>query len=108
MVKDWYSQKAISHIQKALDKYQPIVGKNIGSVKIRKMKTRWGSYNPVKSYINLNSELIKAPIKCIEYVVLHELTHLIYPNHNQHFYNYLSVHMPNWQKIKNMLEDGKG
>ena len=47
------------------------------------MKTRWGSCNPHKSYINLNIELIKKPKICIEYVVFHELVHLIYPNHSK-------------------------
>jgi predicted metal-dependent hydrolase len=105
LVKQWYLQKSKNHIKKAFDKYQPIVNKEVKSFKIRKMKTRWGSCNPVKSYINLNSELIKFPTRCIEYVVFHELTHLIYPNHNKNFYNYLSVHMPNWKKSKDRLEN---
>ncbi|KAF3981586.1 MAG: M48 family metallopeptidase [Methylococcales symbiont of Hymedesmia sp. n. MRB-2018] len=107
LLKEWYLQKAKNHINKALAKYQPIVKREVKSVRIRKMQTRWGSCNPAKSYINLNSELIKAPTKCIEYVVLHELAHLIYPNHSKNFYNYLSVHIPNWQKIKNILESNK-
>ncbi|KAF3978444.1 MAG: M48 family metallopeptidase [Methylococcales symbiont of Iophon sp. n. MRB-2018] len=107
LLKEWYLQKAKNHINKALAKYQPIVKREVKKVRIRKMQTRWGSCNPVKSYINLNSELIKAPTKCIEYVVLHELTHLIYPNHSKYFYNYLSVHIPNWKEIKNILESNK-
>ncbi|CAC9587858.1 Putative predicted metal-dependent hydrolase [Bathymodiolus heckerae thiotrophic gill symbiont] len=74
-----------------------IVNKEIKQVRIRKMKTRWGSCNPEKSYINLNSELIKAPIQCIEYVIFHELAHLIHPNHDKGFYTYLTIHMPNWK-----------
>jgi predicted metal-dependent hydrolase len=104
LVKQWYFQKAESHIKKAFDKYQLIVNQEVKSVRIRKMKTRWGSCNPVKSYINLNTELIKQPTRCIEYVVFHELAHLIYPNHNANFYNYLSVHMPNWRLIKTSLD----
>lgn len=100
LVKQWYFQKAENHIKKAFDKYQPIINREVKSVRIRKMKTRWGSCNPAKSYINLNSELIKHPTQCIEYVVFHELAHLIYPNHDKNFYNYLSVYMPNWRNIK--------
>ena len=105
LIRQWYQDKAENYFQRVLAKYQPIVNKEIKSVKVRKMKTRWGSCNPSKSYINLNSELIKAPIQCINYVVFHELTHLIHPNHDNDFYNYLTVHMPNWKQIKNRLED---
>jgi len=66
LVKQWYLQKAENHIKKAFDKYQPIVNKEVKNIRIRKMKTRWGSCNSVKSYINLNSELIKSPTQCIE------------------------------------------
>ena len=68
------------------------------------MKTRWGSCNPAKSYINLNSELIKKSTQCIEYVVFHELTHLIHTNHNKLFYNFMSVYMSDWKKRKIKLD----
>jgi len=100
----WYKTKAKIHFKKALDKYQQIVKKDIKSVKIREMKTRWGSCNPMKSYINLNSELIKKSTQCIEYVVFHELTHLIHNDHNKQFYNYMSVYMPDWKRRKEKLE----
>ncbi len=104
LIKEWYKGKAKIHFQKALDKYQPIVKKEIKSVKIREMKTRWGSCNPIKSYINLNSELIKKSTQSIEYVVFHELTHLIHADHSKRFYNYMSVYMPDWKKRKERLE----
>ncbi len=104
LVKMWYMEKASIHFKKALEKYQQIVKKDIKSVKIREMKTRWGSCNPTKSYINLNSELIKKPTQCIEYVVFHELTHLLYSSHGKSFYNYMSIYMPDWKQRKNRLE----
>jgi len=105
LIKEWYMSKASVHFKKALDKYQLIVKKNIKSVKIREMKTRWGSCNPSKSYINLNSELIKKSTQCIEYVVFHELTHLIHIDHSKKFYNYMSVYMPDWKDRKDRLEN---
>jgi len=104
LVKTWYMGKASVHFKKALEKYQLIVKKDIKSVKIREMKTRWGSCNPAKSYINLNSELIKKPTQCIEYVVFHELTHLNYSNHGKNFFNYMSIYMPDWKQRKERLE----
>jgi predicted metal-dependent hydrolase len=104
LIQKWYNQKAKQHFEKALKKYQPIVNKEIKSLKIREMKTRWGSCNALKSYINLNSILITKPTYCIEYVVFHELAHLIHPNHSKRFYNYLSTHMPDWQMRKKRLD----
>ncbi len=104
LVDNWYRNKAKIHFDKALKKYQPIIKKDIKNVKIREMKTRWGSCNPTKSYINLNSELIKKSTQCIEYVVFHELTHLIHIDHNKQFYNFMSVYMPDWKKRKEKLE----
>ena len=104
LVKKWYLEKAKLHFQKALNKYQPIVGKEIKTVKIREMKTRWGSCNTSKSYINLNSKLITKPTRCIEYVVFHELVHLIHPNHSKQFYNYMTVYMADWKVRKIRLD----
>jgi len=105
LLNNWYKTKAKIHFDKALEKYQQIVKKDIKSVKIREMKTRWGSCNPNKSYININSELIKKSTQCIEYVVFHELTHLIHTNHNKQFYNFMSSYMPDWKKRKSKLEN---
>ncbi len=104
LVKKWYFEKAKLHFQKAVKKYQPVVGKEVQRIQIREMKTRWGSCHTTKSYINLNVLLIQKPTKCIEYVIFHELAHLVYPNHSRAFYNYLSVHMPDWKVRKERLE----
>ncbi len=72
-------------------------------LKIRKMKTLWGSFS-VKSGITLNLELIKAPRACIEYVVIHELCHLLHLNHGPEFYNLLEQFIPDWIKRKRRLE----
>lgn len=73
-------------------------------VLIRKMKTLWGSCTPSKNKITLNEYLLKADIRCIRYVVLHELTHLLYPNHNKDFYAFLTVQMPDWKERKKELD----
>lgn len=73
-------------------------------IKIRKMKTRWGSCQPKKGVITLNSRLIEAPRKCIEYVVLHEFAHFIHPDHSKKFYNFIETLMPDWKERKKELE----
>ncbi|SFV56328.1 Putative predicted metal-dependent hydrolase [hydrothermal vent metagenome] len=104
LIKEWYLQKAKIHFQKAIAKYKPIVKKEITTIRIKEMRTRWGSCNPAKGYINLNLKLIEKPTECIEYVVFHELAHLIHPNHSVKFYNYLSLYMPDWKRRKERLE----
>lgn len=104
LVKAWYLAKAEVHFQKAIEKYQALVKREIENIRIREMKTRWGSCNPAKGYINLNSELIKKPTECIEYVIFHELVHLVYADHSIRFYNYLNLYMPDWKKRKKRLE----
>ncbi|QPI06419.1 M48 family metallopeptidase [Campylobacter concisus] len=104
LVYEWYNEKATLYFFNILQEFNKIVKQDIKSVKIRQMKTRWGSCNPYKSYINLNIELIKKPRACIEYVVFHELVHLLYPDHSKKFYDYLTLYMPDWQKRKEILE----
>lgn len=104
LVYEWYYEKATLYFFNILQEFNKIVKQDIKSVKIRQMKTRWGSCNPYKSYINLNIELIKKPKACIEYIVFHELAHLLYPDHSKKFYDYLSLYMPDWQKRKEILE----
>lgn len=104
LVYEWYNEKATLYFFNILQEFNKIVKQDIKSVKIRQMKTRWGSCNPYKSYINLNIELIKKPRACIEYVVFHELVHLLYPDHSKKFYDYLTLYMPDWQKQKEILE----
>ena len=104
LVYEWYHERATLYFFNILQEFNKIVKQDIKSVRIRQMKTRWGSCNPYKSYINLNIELIKKPKVCIEYVVFHELAHLPYPDHSKKFYDYLSLYMPDWQKRKEILE----
>lgn len=74
-------------------------------VVVRKMKTLWGSCTTAKGKITLNEYLLKADIRCIQYVILHELTHLIYSNHSKDFYNFLTIHMPDWKERKKQLDN---
>jgi predicted metal-dependent hydrolase len=104
LIEEWYKIKAKEHFKQVTQKYASIVKVEINNMRIRQMKTRWGSCNPKKSYINLNLELIKKPKVAIEYVVFHELAHLVHHNHDKRFYNYLSLHMPDWKKRKSKLE----
>lgn len=64
----------------------------------------WGSCSVSRNVVTFNQYLMKAKPACIDYVVLHELVHLIYPNHSKRFYDFLSIHMPDWEERKRMLD----
>jgi len=73
-------------------------------LQIRKMSTLWGSCTKKQNKIVLNEYLLKADRLCIQYVILHELTHLLYENHDTNFYNFLTIQMPDWKQRKNRLD----
>lgn len=75
----------------------------LSKIQIRKMKSRWGSCIPSKNKICLNTALMKVPKQCIEYVILHELTHLIEPNHSKNFYFIVEKYMADWKARKDKL-----
>ncbi len=106
LVKEWYNQHARSKFNEIT---QPLIERfkkyNVSpsSIVLREMPTRWGSCTP-KGKIILNPELIKAPHGCIEYVILHELCHLVYQDHTKKFIELQTKEMPDWEKWKLKLE----
>lgn len=75
------------------------------SLKIRKMKSRWGVYNRVKHSVTLNSELIKYNIRCLDYVIVHELSHVIHFDHSKCFWSLVSKYCNNYKNIKKELKE---
>lgn len=72
-------------------------------VKIREMKSRWGSCTPVKNLVTLNKKLIHYPFEFIEYVILHEFVHFIQPNHSKAFYHVIENYMPDYKSRMEMI-----
>lgn len=102
----WYYKRALKKLDEAYKQVYPLFksyGISQPSVKLMRMKNRWGSCT-VTDIIRLNPELIKVSMKCIEYVLIHELCHLIEKNHSKRFYELMSVIMPDWQRWKLKLE----
>ncbi len=102
----WYYNHAKNKFETVLQEVKPKFQQDdisIGDLQIQRMKKRWGSCTS-NGKITLNPELIKAPTKCIEYVIIHELCHIKVPNHSKAFYNLLEEKLPNWEKWKMRLE----
>jgi predicted metal-dependent hydrolase len=102
----WYLEKAQSQFKESLDHcWQKFSNFNFGkpNLRIKRMQKRWGSLSK-EGVITLNTNLIKAPRECINYVVSHELCHLKYHNHSPEFYKLLEHIIPNWEKIKHKLK----
>lgn len=106
LLNDWYRVKAKEKFQAIA---QPIIEKfkkhNVepSGIFIQEMKTRWGSCTP-EGKIILNPELIKTPKSCIEYVIIHELCHLVHHSHNQKFFDLQAKENPLWERWKKKLE----
>ena len=99
----WYRQELEKMIPPLLKKWEPILKVHANEWRIRKMKTRWGTCNTVAKRIWINLELAKRPYECIEYVLVHELIHLLEPSHNKRFYDLMDHFLPGWQKQRKML-----
>jgi len=79
-------------------------GVGFPQIRLRNMVSRWGSCQPKRGILTFNISLIEAPISCIEYVVVHEFTHFLQPNHSRKFYTQLAMFMPDWKERKKILE----
>lgn len=100
---NWYRQELRRVGEELFKKWQKRIGVKAKSWSIKKMKTRWGTCNPESERIWLNLELIKKPSACIEYVVVHELVHLLERKHTDRFVKLMTKFLPKWQSSKEEL-----
>lgn len=103
ILRRWYRQRLKEMIPPLLEKWQEILGVRIAEWGIKKMKTRWGTCNPGARRIWLNLELAKKPAQCLEYILVHELTHLVERHHNDRFISLMNRHLPNWRQHRQAL-----
>lgn len=104
LFKEWYLKKALEKIKPLAKKYSANLGVRYNECKTSEMKYRWASCTP-KNNILFNWRIIKAPVYVLEYLVAHELTHLIEPNHTPEFWNIVSIQVPNYEKAKKWLKE---
>lgn len=102
----WWRGQAKTILESRVDHWYPVIepyGIERPRVAVRKMRTLWGSCSVHRNVVTFNLSLIQAHISCVDYVVLHELAHFLYPNHSKGFYDFLSGHMPDWKERKTRL-----
>lgn len=103
----WWREESLKILKHQVDVLYPIIKKYdvpYPSIYLKKMKTLWGSCSVNRNKVTFNQYLTKAKPACIEYVVLHELVHFLYPNHSKKFYDFLSSYMPDWKDRKKVLD----
>ena len=103
IIEEWYRETIKDVIQSLIIKWEPIIGVKVERFFVQRMKTKWGSCNPAARSIRLNTDLAKKPQECLEYIVVHEMTHLLEPTHNNHFVHLMDHFMPKWRFYKDEL-----
>jgi predicted metal-dependent hydrolase len=99
----WYRQALKEKIPELIAKWQPVMGVVVRDWNVKRMKTKWGTCNINAGRIWLNLELIKKPELCLEYVVVHEMAHLLERSHNARFVAYMDKYLPQWRSHKQTL-----
>lgn len=103
ILETWYRIQLKILVHSQITKWENIMSVKTNDFGIKKMKTKWGTCNIEAKRIWLNLELAKKPIQCIEYIVVHELTHLLERNHNSNFVAIMDHYLPNWRELKTEL-----
>jgi predicted metal-dependent hydrolase len=103
--KKWLRNELKKELEILVPKWGEIIGLKANEVRIKKMKTKWGSCNPMAKRIWINLELIKKPTKLLEYVVVHELIHLLERKHNKRFNRLMTEYLPQWKTYKRQLNE---
>jgi predicted metal-dependent hydrolase len=103
LIADWYRDQLKAAVPPLIAKWEPLIKVKVARFFVQRMKTKWGSCNPNRGSIRLNTELAKKPRECLEYLVVHEMIHLLEPTHNLRFISLLDLFMPQWQFRRRVL-----
>lgn len=101
----WYSEQLKIKTSELVRVWQVKMNVSVKQIKIRKMKTRWGSCSPHAQSIRINFGLVKKSVECLEYIVIHELTHLLEPSHNKRFVRLMDTFLPDWRERRKTLNN---
>jgi predicted metal-dependent hydrolase len=102
---EWHKGLLHAVVPSLLAQWQPRLGVKVSGYFLQRMKTQWGSCNTVLGNIRLNTELVKKPKDLLEYVIVHELAHLLEPTHSERFVALLDTHYPTWREARAELNE---
>ncbi|TXI99685.1 MAG: M48 family peptidase [Neisseriales bacterium] len=105
LLNKWYRSQLKNEIPKIIDKWEQRIGVKVNDFGVKLMKTKWGTCNIEAKRIWLNLELAKKPVRCLEYIILHEMVHLLERKHNEHFMQLMDRFMPKWRVYKSELNE---
>ncbi|MDR2832164.1 MAG: M48 family metallopeptidase [Streptococcaceae bacterium] len=105
IMNDWYRTELKKTVQPFIDKWVTQIGVQLNDWQIKQMKTKWGTCNIEDKRIWINLELAKKSVNCLEYIIVHELIHLIERHHNDRFLALMNYHLPNWKQLKKELNN---
>lgn len=100
---EWYRGQLREAVPPVIAKWERLIGVKVAGFFVQRMKTRWGSCNASAHTIRLNTDLAKKPRECLEYLVVHEMVHLLEPTHNARFVTLLDGFLPNWRSLRDTL-----
>lgn len=100
---EWHKRLLHAAVPAMIERWEPRLGVKVAGYFLQRMKTKWGSCNHAAGNIRLNTELVKKPKDLVEYVVVHEMLHLLEPTHNERFVALLTRHWPQWQESRREL-----
>jgi predicted metal-dependent hydrolase len=103
IVEAWYREQVKSAVPPLIAKWEPLIGVKVERVFVQRMKTKWGSCNAATGSIRLNTDLAKKPPHCLEYILIHEMVHLVEPTHNARFASQMDRLMPHWRVYREQL-----
>jgi predicted metal-dependent hydrolase len=105
LLDDLYRAELKSAARPLITKWEKLLDQRVEQFFVQRMKTKWGSSNPVAATIRLNLDLAKRPLSCLDYVILHEIVHFVVPDHSERFAALLDHHMPHWQEVRRELNE---
>jgi len=105
VIHEWHKSLLHGVVPALIQKWEPKLKVNVSSYFLQRMKTKWGSCNPRDKNIRLNTELVKKPKDLLEYVIVHEMAHLLEPTHSERFVALLDKHYPSWREARAELNE---
>lgn len=108
VVTRWHARLLETALPPLIARWEPVLRVEVGRASVRRMKTRWGSCTPRSRHLRFSTELAKCPPACLEYVVVHEMVHLLEHSHNRRFVGFMDRFLPDWRALRLELNRGSG